>query len=336
MRICIIGAGAIGGLLAVKLAGAGEAVSVIDRGAHLAAIRVNGLQLHWDDGSVLKAKVNACETAAEAGKQDLVVLAVKAYDLEAATKDIEDLLGPETMVMTVQNGIPWWYFETAGGSFEGKRMQSLDPAGILSDKIDADRIIGCVSYPAASLSAPGIIHHVEGIRFPLGELDGRETERAKLVSETLIRSGLKSRVLTDIRSELWLKAWGSLAFNPISVLTHATMAGICRCPETRQLAVTMMTEAQAIASKLGISFRHTIEERVIGAENVGEHKTSMLQDLEAGMPLETEALVGAILEMGRLTKTETPVIEAVYGMVKLRDEVRRGKGSDQAAAVKAA
>ena len=186
MRICIIGAGAIGGLLAVKLAGAGEAVSVIDRGAHLAAIRVNGLQLHWDDGSVLKAKVNACETAAEAGKQELVVLAVKAYDLEAATKDIENLLGPETMVMTVQNGIPWWYFETAGGSFEGIRLQSLDPAGILSDTIEADRIIGCVSYPAASLSAPGVIHHVEGIRFPLGELDGRETERAKLVSETLI------------------------------------------------------------------------------------------------------------------------------------------------------
>ena len=270
--------------------------------------RSKGLHLHWQDGTVSKANVKAFDRAAEAGKQDLVVLGVKAYDLERVAEDIEDLLGAETIVMTVQNGIPWWYFQKEGGSFDGKRLETLDPNGILSRNIDPDRIIGCVAYPAAGLAAPGIIEHVEGERFPVGELDGRETERAKMISDALIKAGLKSRVITDIRAEIWLKAWGSLTFNPISALSHATMAGICRFPETRKLAVAMMTEAQAIASKLGITFRHTIEQRVEGAEKVGEHKTSMLQDLEAGKPLENEALVGAILEMGRLTDTPTPTI----------------------------
>ena len=245
---------------------------------------------------------------------------MKAYDLERVAEDIDDLLGAETIVMTVQNGIPWWYFHKEGGSFDGKRLETLDPQGILSDRIDAGRIMGCVAYPAAALVAPGIVEHVEGDRFPVGELDGRETARAKMMSEALIKAGLKSRVLTDIRAEMWLKAWGSLSFNPISALSHATMAGICRFPETRRLAVAMMTEAQSIASKLGISFRHTIEQRVEGAEKVGEHKTSMLQDLEAGKPLEIEALVGAILEMGKLTNTTTPVIQSVYALVKLLDE----------------
>jgi 2-dehydropantoate 2-reductase len=263
---------------------------------------------------------------------------VKAYDLERVAQDIHHLLGPETIVMTVQNGIPWWYFQKEGGSFDGKRLETLDPHGILSDRIDAGRIMGCVAYPAAALVAPGIIEHVEGDRFPVGELDSRETPRAKMVSEAMIKAGLKSRVLTDIRAEMWLKAWGSLSFNPISALSHATMAGICRSPETRRLAVAMMTEAQSIAAKLGISFRHTIEQRVQGAEAVGEHKTSMLQDLEAGKPLEIEALIGAILEMGKLTNTTTPVIESVYALVKLLDEgtqANRALGVD-AAAIKAA
>jgi ketopantoate reductase len=332
MKFCVVGAGAIGGLLAVKLALAGETISVIDRGPHLAAIRSKGLHLHWQDGTVSKANVKAFDRAAEVGKQDLVVLGVKAYDLERVAEDIEDLLGAETMVMTVQNGIPWWYFQKEGGSFDGKRLETLDPNGILSRNIHPDRIIGCVAYPAAGLAAPGIIEHVEGERFPVGELDGRETERAKMISDALIKAGLKSRVITDIRAEIWLKAWGSLTFNPISALSHATMAGICRFPETRKLAVAMMTEAQAIASKLGITFRHTIEQRVEGAEKVGEHKTSMLQDLEAGKPLENEALVGAILEMGRLTDTPTPTIEAVYALVKLLDNVTQATGAQRAGA----
>ena len=321
MKVCVVGAGAIGGLLAVKLAFAGETVSVIDRGAHLSAIRSKGLHLHWQDGTIWKANVKAFDKTAEAGEQDLVVLGVKAYDLRRVAEGIRHLLGPDTMVMTVQNGMPWWYFQKEGGSFDGTRLKSLDPDGLLSEAIHPDRILGCVAYPAAAISTPGVIQHVEGERFPVGELDGRESERAKKISDALIKAGFKSRVISDIRAEMWLKAWGSLTFNPISALSHATMAGICRYPETRQLAVAMMTEAHAIASKLGITFRHTIEQRVEGAEKVGEHKTSMLQDLEAGKPLENEALVGAILEMGRLTNTPTPVIESVYALIKLLDEV---------------
>jgi ketopantoate reductase len=321
MKICVVGAGAIGGLLAVKFALAGETVSVIDRGAHLAAIRSKGLHLHWHDGTIWKANVKAFDKAADAGEQELVVLGVKAYDLHRVAQDIHHLFGPDTVVMTVQNGIPWWYFQKEGGRFDGRRLESLDPSGVLSEAIHADRILGCVAYPAAAISAPGVIHHVEGDRFPVGDLDGTESERAKRVSDALIKAGFKSRVINDIRAEMWLKAWGSLTFNPISALTHATMAGICRYPETRRLAVAMMTEAETIAAKLGITFRHTIEQRVEGAEKVGEHKTSMLQDLEAGKPLENEALIGAILEMGRLTDTPTPVIESVYALVTLLDDV---------------
>jgi 2-dehydropantoate 2-reductase len=229
------------------------------------------------------------------------------------------LLGRETVILTVQNGIPWWYFQKHGGVFEGIRLQSLDPDGLLTSTIDVDRIIACVVYPAATVLAPGVIQHVEGNRFPVGELDGKLTDRVKTIEALFVRSGLKSRVLTDIRAEIWLKALGTLAFNPISALTHATMVEICRFAETRQLATSMMKEAQNIAEKLGISFRHTIEKRIEGAEAVGWHKTSMLQDVEAGRPLEVEALVGAIIEMGGLTHTKTTTIDAVYALIKLLD-----------------
>jgi 2-dehydropantoate 2-reductase len=231
------------------------------------------------------------------------------------------------MVMTVQNGIPWWYFYNEGGSFSGRRLNSVDPTGILADQIDANRVIGCVAYPAAAVAAPGIIHHVEGDRCPIGELDGHKTERATLISHALIRAGLKSRVITDIRAEIWLKALGSVSFNPISALSRATMAGICRVPETRRLATSMMAETHSIASKLGITFRHTIEERIENGGKVGEHKTSMLQDLEAGRPLEIEALLGAILEIGKFTNTPTPVIETVYALVKMLDKVAQTGGT---------
>jgi ketopantoate reductase len=327
MKVCVVGAGAIGGLVASKLHVAGEEVSVIDRGSHLVAIRNRGLRLRWQDGSVCEAKVNAYESAADAGKHDLVVLGVKAYDLEHVARDIGHLLHRDTMVMTLQNGIPWWYFQRMGGQFDGTRLRSVDPNGILSDAVEADRIIGCVAYPAAAVIAPGVIRHVEGDRFPLGELDGVETERAKKVSDAFTRAGLRSRVLTDVRAELWLKAWGSVSFNPISALSHATMAGICRMPETRKLTIAIMAEAQSIAAKLGIAFRHTIEERLLGAEKVGEHKTSMLQDWEAENPLEVEALVGSVVEIGRLTNTPIPVIEAVYALIKLLDQTTQAASS---------
>jgi ketopantoate reductase/2-keto-4-pentenoate hydratase/2-oxohepta-3-ene-1,7-dioic acid hydratase in catechol pathway len=326
MRICVVGAGAIGGLMAAKLAGGGNPVTVIDQGAQLAAIREHGLKLIWEDGKEQVATVKAVDNAAAAGPQDLVILAVKAHFLDQVVRDIEAMIEPETMVMTVQNGLPWWYFQKHGGPHDGHKLESLDPSGILTRKIEPERVLGCVVYPAAHVAAPGVIHHAEGDRFPIGELDGKETERAKWVHDVLVAAGLKSRILSDIRSEIWLKAWGNLSFNPISALTHATLVEICQFPETRGLAADMMREAQAVALKLGIKFRHTIEKRIEGAESVGAHKTSMLQDVELGRSLETEALVGSILELAKLTETPAPAIQAVYACVKLLNKVMLTEG----------
>ncbi len=316
-RVCVVGAGAIGGLVAAKLALAGNIVTVIDVGPHFAAIRDKGLRLIGEDGKETVAKVKAAETPAEAGPQDVVILAVKAHYLEQVARGVEAMLEPETVILTVQNGLPWWYFQRLGGPYDGRALQSLDPTGVLAKTIDAKRIIGCVVYPAAAVPAPGVIRHVEGDRFPIGELDGRISDRAKWLHDVLVAAGLKSRVLPDIRSEIWLKAWGNLSFNPISALAHAPLVDICQFPETRKLAGTMMREAQEVAEKLGVTFRHTVEKRIEGAEAVGAHKTSMLQDVEAGRSLETEALIGSILEMARLTNTPAPSIEAIYACVKL-------------------
>jgi 2-dehydropantoate 2-reductase len=325
-KICVVGAGAIGGLLAAKFALAGEDVTVIDQGAHLAAIQKNGLTLEWHDGKVQTAKMKAVDTAVDAGTQDIIVLAVKAHFLDQVVRDIDSMLGPETIVLTVQNGLPWWYFQKLGGQYNNQRLKSLDPSGVLTKKIDVNRLIGCVVYPAAAVTAAGVIHHVEGDRFPIGELDGQETSRVKELHDVFIKAGLKSRVLPDIRSEIWLKAWGNLSFNPISALTHATLVDICQFSETRALAATMMKEAQDIAQKLGVTFRVTIEKRIAGAEAVGAHKTSMLQDVEAGRSLETEALIGSILEMAKLTNTPAPAIESVYALVKLLNKVMLSEG----------
>ena len=327
MKICIVGAGAIGGLMGAKFALAGEDVTLIDQGAHLAAIRDKGLKLIWDGEHVI-SDVKATDSLEEAGPQDLVVLAVKAHYLESVAPSIPSVTGPGTMILTVQNGIPWWYFHNHGGPFDGRRLESLDPDGVLEKYIDGDRIIGCVVYPAGDVPEPGVIRHVEGDRFPIGELDGTESERAKTLYDVLVKAGFRSRILDDIRSEIWLKAWGNLSFNPISALTHATLEEICRTPDTRKLAEAMMRESQNIAEKLGITFRHTIEKRIAGAESVGAHKTSMLQDVEVGRSLEIEALIGAILELGKLTETPSPSIAAVYACVKLLNKVliREGRG----------
>jgi ketopantoate reductase len=302
-------------------------VTVIDMGAHLETIRKNGLKLIWEDGSEIISKVKAVSSAAEAGEQDLVILAVKAHYLENVVRDIERMMHADTMVMTVQNGLPWWYFQRLGGPHDGHAMTSLDPSGVLTRKIDPARLIGAVVYPAAAAVELGVIHHVEGDRFPIGELDGSETERIRWVHDVLVSGGLKSRVLADIRSEIWLKAWGNLSFNPISALSHATLAEICQFPETRALAAEMMAEAQAVAEKLGVTFRVTIDKRISGAESVGAHKTSMLQDVEVGRSLETEALVGSILEMSELTGTPAPSIRAVYACVKLLNKVMLTEGA---------
>ncbi len=328
MKICVVGAGAIGGLLAAKFALAGETVTVIDQGAHLAAIKRKGLKLIWQDGSEAVAEnITASDKLEEAGPQDLVILALKAHYLDKVARQMPALMGPETAIVPMQNGIPWWYFHKHGGAFDGRRLTSLDPSGVLTKHIDAARIVGCVVYPAAGVPEPGVVRHVEGDRFPVGEPDGGKSARVQQIHDLLVKAGFRSRILDDIRSEIWLKAWGNLSFNPISALTHATLQEICQFAATRRLAATMMGEAQVIAEKLGVIFRHTIEKRIAGAESVGAHKTSMLQDVEQGRSLEIEALMGAVLELGALTGTPAPAIEAVYACVKLLNKVMLLQGA---------
>lgn len=328
MKICIVGAGAIGGYLGAKLALAGEDVTLIARGPHLAAIQQHGLKLQTtDDADILTETVaeniRATSDMAEVGPQDAVFVTLKAHSVPAIAPAMRALYGPKTSVITMQNGIPWWYFHKHGGPYEGTRIASVDPDGVVEANTEIDRVIASVVYPAAELAAPGIVRHIEGDRFSLGELDGVKTERIQTLSQTLIRAGLKAPIRPRIRSEIWVKVWGNLAFNPISALTRATLVGICQYPLTRELARTMMTEAQTIAEKLGITFGVTLEQRINGAEQVGAHKTSMLQDIETGRPTEIDAIVGAVAELGRLTDTLTPAIDAIYASVKLLGKTLR-------------
>jgi 2-dehydropantoate 2-reductase len=318
MKIAVIGAGAIGGLVGAKLALAGEDVTFIVRGKNLDAIATNGFKLIGADGTeqvALNAK--ATDRYDQAGPQDIVVLAMKAHQVEAVANDVPKLFGPETVVVTMQNGIPFWYFHNHGGALAGTPVRSVDPAGVVAAKIPAERVIGCVVYPASELIAPGVVKHIEGDRFPVGELDGSSSERVNRVSACFTAAGFKAPVLDNIRSEIWLKLWGNLTFNPISSLSHSTLVDICQYPPSRELAAAMMQEAQAVAHKLGIEFRVTLDKRIAGAEKVGKHKTSMLQDVEAGRAPEIDALVGAVVELARLTETPTPHIDTVYALVKL-------------------
>jgi 2-dehydropantoate 2-reductase len=318
MKIAIIGAGAIGGYVGVKLALSGEDVTFIVRGANLEAIRNNGMKLILHDGTEQVARnVKATNDYAAAGLQDMVILAMKAHQVEAIADDLRKLLVPHATIVTMQNGIPFWYFHKHGGPLAGTQVQSVDPSGALSARIPASQVLGCVVYPASELIAPGVVRHIEGDRFPLGELDGSSSERVNRVSQCFIKAGFKAPVLDDIRAEIWLKLWGNLTFNPISSLAHSTLVDICQYPLTRELAANMMAEAQAVANKLGITFRVTIDKRIAGAEKVGKHKTSMLQDIEAGRAPEIDALVGSVVELGRLTGTPTPHIATVYALVKL-------------------
>ena len=318
MKIAVIGAGAIGGLVGAKLALAGEDVTFIVRGANLDAISRNGIKLVSAEGEEQVARnVKATDRYDEAGPQDIVVLAMKAHQVEAVASDVPKLFGPDTVVVTMQNGIPYWYFHKHGGALEGTPVRSVDPSGTLAAKIPAQRVIGCVVYPASELIAPGVVRHIEGDRFPVGELDGSVSERVNRVSACFTGAGFKAPVLDNIRAEIWLKLWGNLTFNPISSLSHSTLVDICQYPPSRELAAAMMREAQAVAHKLGIEFRVTLEKRIAGAEKVGKHKTSMLQDVEAGRAPEIDALVGAVVELARLTETPTPHIDTVYSLVKL-------------------
>ncbi len=318
MKIAIIGAGAIGGLVGAKLALAGEDVTFVVRGANLDAIGKNGVKLISHDGvEQVATNVKASNNYDAIGVQDMVILAVKAQQVKGVADDLPKLLGPETIVVTMQNGIPFWYFAKLGGPFDGTRVTSVDPTGSLLEKIPATHIIGCVVYPASELIAPGVIQHIEGDRFPVGELDGALSPRVTRVSECFVKAGFKAPILDNIRSEIWLKLWGNLTFNPISALSHATLVDICQFPLSRSLAASMMTEAQAVGEKLGITFRMSLDKRIAGAEKVGKHKTSMLQDIEAGRAPEIDALVGSIVELARLVDLPTPHIDTVYALVKL-------------------
>jgi 2-dehydropantoate 2-reductase len=318
VKITVIGAGAIGGYVGAKLALAGEDVTFIVRGLNLETIRSQGIKLLMSDGSEhVATNVRATDNYAAVGPQELVILGMKAHQVAAVADDVPKLFGPKTVVVPMQNGVPYWYFHEHAGDYQGHRIVSVDPTGVIGAQIPATRVVGCVVYPASELIAPGVVQHIEGDRFPVGEPDGTSSARVLRVSECFIRAGFKAPILDNIRAEIWLKLWGNLTFNPISALSRASLADICQFPLTRTLAAAMMTEAQSIANKLGITFRVPLEKRIAGAEKVGHHKTSMLQDVEARRPLEIDALLGSVVELGRLTKTPTPHLDTVYALTKL-------------------
>jgi 2-dehydropantoate 2-reductase len=316
VKICVVGAGAIGGMLAVRLALTGHEVSVVIRGANLAAVRADGMKLIMG-GSEQVARVVATDDLSALGPQDLVILGMKAHGVAAVAPGLVALHNTDTVVMTAQNGIPWWYFHKLPGPYEGRRIESVDPGGIIAAHIEADRVIGSIVYPAAELLRPGVIRHVEGNRFSLGELDGADTERVRRVAQALRDAGLKAPIVPDIRSELWVKLWGNCTFNPISALTHATLDEICRFPETHELAVAMMGEAQAIGEAVGVRFAVSLDKRIAGAQAVGAHKTSMLQDVESGRPIELAALLGSVIELGCMVDRPVTHLRAVHALAAL-------------------
>ena len=318
MKIAVVGAGAIGGYLGAKLSLAGEEVTVVARNRNLEAISARGLKLILEDGTEQHAPaVKAVQVPSDAGPQDVVLLAVKAHQVIDLLPAMRGLFGPNTMVVTLINGVPWWYFHKLAGPWEGRVLESVDPGGRIAAQIEPERIIGSVVYPASELVEPGVVKVIEGNRFTLGELDGTRTERIDALSKVMIAAGFKAPVSKDIRGEIWVKLWGNLSFNPISALTHATLESICRHPPTRALAAAMMTEAQAVGEALGVEFKVSLDKRIAGAEAVGAHKTSMLQDVEHGRAIELQALVGSVLELGRITGKPTPTIEAVHALASL-------------------
>jgi 2-dehydropantoate 2-reductase len=329
MKVCIVGAGAIGGMIGVKLAHTGHEVSVILRGANLEAVRANGMTLIEENGTEVRVTpARATASLAECGPQDVVVLGMKAHQVAAIAPDLPHLMQEGTRIVTMQNGIPWWYFHKLGGPYDGTPVTSVDPDGTIARHIDVNRVIGSVVYPASEVIRPGVIQVIEGNRFTLGELDGSDTPSIRAIADAFKAAGFKAPISSDIRSEIWLKVWGNLSFNPISALTHATLEEICTWQPTRDLAANMMREAQAIGEKLGVQFKVSLDKRIAGAQAVGAHKTSMLQDVEAGRPLELQALVASVIELGRITGMPTPTIDAVYALASLladRLQARQGK-----------
>ena len=317
MKIAVFGAGAIGGYLAVKLRQAGADVGVVARGSHLAAMRAHGLTLKSDGGTV-QVKLPCTDKAEELGPQDYVIITLKANGLPAAAPQIQKLMRPDTTLVTAINGIPYWYFHGQAGPWRDHILKSLDPDGGLWKQLPPRQAVGCVVYPAAEVVEPGVITHHYGNRFSLGEPDGSKSARVEALSLVLTKAGLKAPVRSNIRDEIWMKLWGNLAFNPLSALTGSTLDRLAGRPELRAVAKAMMQEAQAVGEALGAQFALSIDKRIDGAGEVGEHKTSMLQDLERGRPMEIDALLGAVVELGELTNKPTPLCRTVLALVKER------------------
>lgn len=318
MKIAVVGAGAIGGYLGTRLALAGEEVVFIARNRNLEAINAQGMRLIGEDGSEQHTRhVRAVQHMADAGPQDVVLLTVKAHQVVDLLPDLRALFGPQTAVVSMINGVPWWYFHKLAGPYAGRQLDSVDPGGRIAAAIEPDRVIGSVVYPAAELVQPGVVRVIEGNRFTLGEPDGARSQRIDTLSQAMMKAGFKAPVSKDIRGEIWVKLWGNLSFNPISALTHATLEDICRFPPTRALAAAMMAEAQAVGEALGVQFKISLDKRIAGAQAVGAHKTSMLLDVENGRALELEALVGAVIELGCITGVATPTITAIHAATSL-------------------
>ncbi|WP_171132472.1 MULTISPECIES: 2-dehydropantoate 2-reductase [unclassified Ruegeria] len=321
MKICIFGAGAIGGYVAAKLAQTDVDVSVVARGPHLAAMQEKGLTLQEDGQDPINVPIRASDNAADLGPQDYVFITLKAHSVPAVVDSIQPLIGDETTIVSGVNGVPWWYFHKLGGPFEGTRLSSVDPGDAQWNGFGPGRVLGCVVYPAAEVIAPGSIKHVEGNRFSLGEPDGTKSDRASNLSAALSTAGLRAPVRPRIRDEIWLKLWGNLSFNPISALTHSTLDVLCTDEGSRFVARGMMLEAQEIGEKLGVRFPIDVEKRIDGGAAVGAHKTSMWQDLELNRPMEIDALVTSVQELGQLTGIATPTIDTVASLIKLRAKV---------------
>lgn len=318
MKICIFGAGAIGGYMAAQLALAEAAeITCIARGPHLAAMRTNGLKLRIG-GEEKTVQINCTDDPKEAGPQDYVVVTLKAHSAAAVADQMTPLLAADTAVVTAQNGVPWWYFYEHGGPHDGKRLATVDPDDRQWQYIGPERVIGCVVYPAATIVEPGVIEHEYGNRFTLGEPNGEKTERVQALSAVLAQAELRAPVRPRIRDEIWVKLWGNVSLNPVSALTGATLAQMIDDDEVRGVIHAIMVEAQAVGEALGVRFAVDVDKRIAGAREVGEHKTSMLQDLELGRPMEIDALVSSVQELARLTGVATPTIDRVLAMVKMR------------------
>lgn len=322
MKFVIVGAGAIGAFVGAMLSKSGEDVTLIARGPHLRAMQEHGVRIRGEIGD-FDTHPHATDDPTSIGRADVVLLALKAHSLTTMAPQLAPLIASDTTVVSMQNGIPWWYFYRSGGEWDGISLESVDPGGVILRTIDPARVIGCVVYPSTIIVEPGIVQHIEGNRFAIGEPDGSKSERCRRIADAFIKAGLRCPIRSDIRHDMWVKLIGNAAYNPISALTRATLIEIVRCSETRALAAAIMHEAGAVANKLGIELGVTVEQRLQGAEKVGHHKTSMLQDIEAGKPTELEAIVGAVIELGDKVGVELPSTKSVYACVKLLEAARR-------------